>query len=328
MKKYKPQHARLLYIDREIGRGGYPNYSQLAQGYEVSVKTIQRDIDYMRYQLDAPLEYSARHRGYFYTEPNYKLPAISVKESDLFAIYLAEKLLAQYEGTPLYDSLRSVFRKIEESLPEKATVDLGKDHARFTVFPPSNTMILPGIWEKVAEAIRLSRRLRVVYRTPGSLPAPRELDPYHGVRYEGDWYVVGHCHLRNAIRTFSLARMEKVEMLGDDFRIPATFDFTRLTGSHFGVHWSDSEYQVSIRFRREVAGYIRERRWHPTQRTDEQSDGSLVLTLTVNHLLELKRWVLSWGEMARVQAPPELARDIAASAAGMAEIYREKEGKQ
>ena len=227
MKKYKPQHARLLYIDREIGRGGYPNHSQLAKGYEVCVKTIQRDIDYMRYQLDAPVEYSAKHRGYFYTEPNYTLPAISVKESDLFAIYLAEKLLAQYEGTPLYDSLRSVFRKIEDSLPEKATVDLGRDHARFTVFPPSNTLILPGIWEKVAEAIRLSRRLRVIYRTPGSAPAARELDPYHGVRYEGDWYVVGHCHLRNAIRTFSLARMEKVEMLREDFVIPGGFDFTR-----------------------------------------------------------------------------------------------------
>jgi len=204
----------------------------------------------MRYQLDAPIDYSAKHRGYYYTEPNYQLPAISVKESDLFAIYLAEKLLTQYEGTPLYDSLRSVFRKIEESLPAKTTVDLGNDHARFTVFPPSNTLIRPGIWEKVAEAIRLSRRIRVVYRTPGNEPVLRELDPYHGVRFEGDWYVVAHCHLRNDIRTFSLARMESVELLPTSFRIPATFDFTRLSGSHFGVHWSDNEYQVAIRFDR------------------------------------------------------------------------------
>ena len=95
----------------------------------------------------------------------------------------------------------------------------------------------------------------------------------------------------------------------------------RLTGSHFGVHWSDREYQVRIRFEREVAGYVRERCWHPTQLIDEHPDGSLTLSLTVNHLLELKRWVLSWGEMARVLSPPELARDIAASAAGMAGLY-------
>lgn len=66
MEKYKPQHARLLYIDREISKGSYPNNSQLALGYEVSAKTIQRDIDYMRYQLDAPIEYSAKHRGFLH----------------------------------------------------------------------------------------------------------------------------------------------------------------------------------------------------------------------------------------------------------------------
>lgn len=324
MKKYKPQHARLLFIDREISKGGYPNYSQLAEGYEVSVKTIQRDIDYMRNQLDAPVEYSAKQRGYFYTEANYKLPAISVKESDLFAIYLAEKLLAQYEGTPLYQNLCSVFKKIEDSLPETAIVELEKDHARFTVFPPSNTLIRPGIWEKVAEAIRLSRRLRVMYRTPGNESAVRELDPYHGVRYEGDWYVVGHCHLRNDIRTFSLARMERIEMLKEDFQIPETFDFTRLTGSHFGVHWSNREYQVRIRFEREVAGYVRERRWHPSQRLDENPDGSVTLALTVNHLLELKRWILSWGEMAKVLAPADFVKEIQLSTARMAGLYTEE----
>jgi len=325
MAKYKPQHSRLLFIDREIAKGSYPNCSQLASEYEVSVKTIQRDLDYMRYRLDAPIDYSAKHRGYWYTEPNYQLPAISIKESDLFAIYLAEKLLTQYEGTPLYDSLRSVFRKIEESLPAKTTVDLGKDHTRFTVFPPSNTLIRPGIWEKVAEAIRLSRRIRILYCTPGSEPASRDLDPYHGVRFEGDWYVVGHCHLRNEIRTFSLARMENVALLKESFRIPDDFDFTRLSGSHFGVHWSDNEYQVKIRFDQGVAGYIRERRWHPTQRLDENSDGSVVLSLTVNHLLELKRWILSWGDTAQVLAPPDFVADIQASTAGMARLYANKQ---
>ena len=136
MAKYKPQHSRLLFIDREINTGRYPNCGQLAKDYEVSNKTIQRDLDYMRYQLDAPIEYSAQHRGYYYTEPNYKLPAISIKESDLFAIYLAEKLLLQYEGTAVYDSLCSVFKKIEDSLPNKISLDPGNEQSRFTVFPP------------------------------------------------------------------------------------------------------------------------------------------------------------------------------------------------
>ena len=107
MSKYKPQHSRMLFIDKSIRAGKYPNCSTLAKEWEVSIKTIQRDLDYMRYQLDAPLVYCAKHRGYYYTEKQFALPAIDIKESDLFGIYLAEKLLVQYEGTPIYDSLCS-----------------------------------------------------------------------------------------------------------------------------------------------------------------------------------------------------------------------------
>jgi predicted DNA-binding transcriptional regulator YafY len=321
MPKYKPQHARLLFIDKRLGSGRYPNCRQLAEEYQVSSKTIQRDLDYMRYQLDAPIAYSAQHRGYHYTEASYKLPAISIKESDLFAIYLAEKLLEQYQGTPIYYSLCSVFRKIEDSLPDKIDLEPGDDSSRFTVLPASTTVIARDIWETVTAAIRLSRRLKVRYQTPGSKAQLRDLDPYHGVRFEGDWYLVAYCHLRREIRTFSLARMITVEMVAETFAIPESFDFRRLTGSHFGVHWSDALYEVRIWFAAEVAGYVLERRWHPSQKIEEQGDGSLVLSMTVNHLLELKRWVLSWGSAARVLAPEGFRADVARSVREMSELY-------
>ena len=321
MAKYKPQHARLLFIDREINTGKYPNCGSLALLWEVSPKTIQRDLEYMKYQLDAPLEYSAKHRGYFYTENNYQLPAIDIKESDLFAVYLADKLLIQYEGTAIYASLCSVFNKITDSLPNKISVDPGHEPARFTVFPPSSTIIQPGIWEAVVGAIRSSRKLEICYQTPGSVPSIREMDPYHGVRFEGDWYVVAFCHHRGEIRTFSLARMLTAKLLPDTFEIPATFDFNKLTGSHFGVHWSDDEYAVKIKFKKAVAGYLQERKWHPSQQFEETSDGSVILSLTVNHLLELQRWVLSWGSMAEVLAPKSFVADVAQTIDDMRCVY-------
>jgi predicted DNA-binding transcriptional regulator YafY len=321
MAKYKPQHSRLLFIDREINTGKHPNCSSLAEKWEVSCKTIQRDLDYMRYQLNAPLEYSAKHRGYFYTEKNFQLPAMDIKESDLFAIYLADKLLIQYEGTPIYDSLCSVFKKIEQSLPSKVSLDPGDEPSRFTVFPPSNTIFRPGIWETVTNAIRLLRRLEIKYQTPGSDPVIRKLDPYHGVRFEGDWYVVGFCHLRREILTFSLGRIIDAKMLSDSFEIPADFDFHKLTGSHFGIHWSNNEIDVKIHFNRSVAGYIKERKWHPSQEILSNPDGSLVLSLTVNHLLELKRWILSWGEMAEVLKPEYFVEEVKQTITGMKSRY-------
>jgi predicted DNA-binding transcriptional regulator YafY len=318
MAKYKPQHTRLLFIDRKIREKRFPNRNSLAEEWETSYKTIQRDLDYLRYELDAPLAYSAKQRGYYYTEEQYQLPAINIRESDLFAIYLADKLLGQYEGTPIYDSLRSVFRKIEESLPDKVATKPGNDQSLFTVLPPFATVILPEVLATVFGCLRTSTRLEIEYRSPGGEPKWRQVDPYHGVRFEGDWYVVGHCHLRGAIRTFSLARMVTARKGRERFALPAPFDFRRLFGSHFGIHWGEGEAEVRIRFAAHAAAYVRERLWHPSQTILEQPDGSLILTMTVNHLLELKRWILSWGDAAQVLAPIELVNDLRETARRMA----------
>ncbi len=323
MAKYKPQHARMLFIDRKIQEGGFPNCTTLADEWEVSSKTIQRDLDYLRYDLDAPLEYSAKERGYFYTEPRYQLPAMDVKESDLFAIYLAEKLLSQYEGTPIHHNLCQVFQKIEDSLPSKTSLGPASDFSRFSFFSASQTMIRPGIWQAVFDGLRTLHSLEIRYQTAGGPGESRRrrIDPYHGVRFEGDWYVIAYCHLRKDIRTFSLARIEEALPCQESFTIPADFDFQTMSASHFGVHWSEKETQVRICFSREVAPYIRERTWHSSQQVSDGEDGSLVLELTVSHLFELKKWLLSWGRHAKVLGPVELARELAAEAAAMVKLY-------
>jgi predicted DNA-binding transcriptional regulator YafY len=201
-----------------------------------------------RYQLDAPLEYSAKQRGYVYTEQQYKLPAINIRESDLFGVYLADKLLVQYEGTPIYDSLCSVFEKIEQSLPNNISTDPAGDQLKFTVFPPFSTTIDPAVWKTVIDCLRSSQQVKIQYKTPGKKPVARTIDPFHGVRSEGDWYVVGFCHLREEIRTFSLSRIVTAEKIDKVFCIPEDFDFQKLSGSHFGVHWSGNHRVLKYKF--------------------------------------------------------------------------------
>jgi len=313
LAKYKPQHVRLLFIDKKIRSGTFPNCTSMAEEWEVSPRTIHRDIDYPRYQLDAPIDYSAGRRGYFYTEQQYKLPAMEIRESDLFSVYLAEKLLRQYEGTPVFGSLQSVFRKIEQSLPEKISSIPVDDQSKFTIIAPFSTTIEPAVWTALVNCLRASRQIEIVYRAPGKEPTARVLDPYHAVRFEGDWYVVGHCYLRNEIRTFSFSRIVSAVETGKNFKIPEYFNFKKFSGSHFGVHWGEGEIRVKVRFSKRVACYVRERKWHSSQVIAENEHGEITLTLTVNHLLELKRWILSWGAEALVLEPDYFAQDIEAT---------------
>jgi len=322
MANTKPQHTRFLFIDRKIREGRYPNCKQLALEWEVSYKTMQRDIDFMRYELDAPIKYSAKERGLFYSEDNFHLPAFSIKESDLFAIYLAENLLVQYEGTPLHDNLQSVYQKIAQSLPDTISIDADTIHSRVTVFPSACAVIDLVVWETVFKCLRTLKRLRMNYKTPGKKPETRKVDIYHAVRFEENWYVIGYCHLREQIRTFHLSRMVKTERIDVSYEIPKDFNFLKLTGSHFGLYWTGKEVTVKIKFSKLVAPYILERIWHESQHIKKNHDGSLVLTLTVNHLMELKNWVLSWGKNARVLSPKKFVEQLREDISEMAQLYK------
>lgn len=321
MAKYKPQHRRLLFIDRKISEGRYPNCSNLAEEYEVSSKTIQRDLEYMRYELDAPIEYSAKERGYFYKESNFQLPAISIKESDLFSIYLAQEILDQYRDTPLYSRLKSVFDKIEDSLPNAPESNYTPPQNRFTVFPSPSTTINPKIWDDVFTAVRTQKTIEMNYSAPSGKNEKRKIDPYHTIRYEGDWYVVAHCHKQNDRRTFSLARMTQVKETGDVFTISEDFDFAKITTSRFGVHWGQGAEKIILHFNSKAAPYIEERTWHNSQKIQKMTDGAVTLQIVAHRSIELKKWILSWGAQVEVVEPEILRKEMKEELSQMLDIY-------
>jgi predicted DNA-binding transcriptional regulator YafY len=313
MQKFKPQYRRLLCIDRKLRERAFPNCVSLAAEWEVSDKTIQRDIDYLRDEHKAPIAYDALKHGYFYTEANYSLPAISISESDLFSIYIGQTILGQFRNTPLFRKLNSVFDKVKASLPEKTGVNPAWLTERILVFPEPATTVNSDIWEVIAKAIRENRSLSIRHATarPGSETAgERKVDPYYLVSYKGEWYLSSYCHYRKAIRTFAVSRITHASVLDTTFCIPAGMTKAKMFGDQFGIIWKDKFYKVRIRFTPEVAPYIRERQWHSSQKVKDLRGGGLILEFTTNHLNEVKDWVLSWGPGATVLAPAALVAKV------------------
>lgn len=311
----KGQLQRLLAIDRMIREGmksgRLANCATMAAAYEVSAKTIMRDLDYLKNQGGAPLEYVRDRHGFSYTEENYRLPAMQISESDLFAISLAHKTLRQYENTPLYQKLARVFKKIEESLPERVSVDPSWVDERMSVLPESRSAITPAVWENVAEGLRRSLRLEIHYLKPGAETAElRRVDPYHTVSFQGEWYLIGHCHRRREIRTFALSRIRGTRTTGKTFTIPADFSFAQFSGHQFGIFQGDRDYLVQLLFSPQHRPYVEEREWYREQRLERREDGTLLLTFTTTHLFEVQRWVLSWGGGVKALAPPELVANL------------------
>ena len=76
---------------------------------------------------------------------------------------------------------------------------------------------------------------------------------------------------------------------------PAGFDARRYVTSLFGVHGSGALLiKYRLRFSADVATFIRERQWHPTQQVRSRADGGLDLAFECQESYEFSAWVASW----------------------------------
>ncbi len=305
----------MLRIHQALQAGDFPNAAQLAVELEVCSKTVARDIEFMRDRLDLPVEYDASRFGYHYTQPVGAFPTLQITDGELFALLVAEKALQQYRGTHFEKPLVSAFRKMAASLPDAVSLNLA-DWEQTIAFRTSAEPILNlEVFDTLARAAAQRRQLRIRYRKPGrSQEEDRVVDPYQLANINGEWFLFAFDHLRNDLRTFAPARIQKLEETGRVFTRPQKFSVEQRLRDSFGVLSGQGSYRVVLRFLPAVADFIREKRWHPSQELRELKDGGLELRLKLSSLEEIKRWVLTWGGQALVLEPPELAEAVRASA--------------
>lgn len=308
----RPLLRRLVTIDRLIRAGGYPNAITVAGELEVHPRTVHRDLEFLRDSWGAPLEFSHRHNGFYYRDPDYSLPPQRLTEGELVALFLAERLMQQYRGTPYAAELAAVFRKLTAGLPGGVTVDLAHLADAYSFRQHAADAGDADRFRRLARAVRERRRLRLEYWTASrDETCTRLVDPYHLASIDGDWYLVAYCHLREDVRMFCPGRIRSLQEMGDRFERPADFRFEDYIDASFRAVRGDGPMQrVRLWFAPKAARYVRERTWHPSQRIQSGGDGSLVLTLKVSHMLEVKRWALSHGAACLVLEPDQLRAEV------------------
>lgn len=319
----RPPLGRMLELHRELRAGRFPNCRKVAAQLEVSAKTIQRDIDFMRDRLGLPIEYDQLHFGFFYSRPVESFPTFEVTEGELVALLVAQKAVAQYRGTPFERPLGSAFRKLAANLRDRIQFDWGGVDAAISFRGLGPSVADLDLFETVSKAVLGSRELAFAYHKLGAARhEERRVQPYHLACIENAWYLFGHDAVRGQLRTFALARMKNVRDLNTKFRRPADFSVDRLLGGSFGVFRGTGRHRVQLRCDAFAARLIGERRWHDSQQFKRLADGGLEVAFTLDSLVEIERWVLGWGDHVKVLGPAALARRIAAAAARIAAAYR------
>jgi proteasome accessory factor B len=297
----------MIRIHQSIRAGELPNASSLSRELEVSVKTVQRDIEFMRDRLNLPVEFDCVRNGYRYTSEVESFPTLQITEGELVAMMVAEKALQQYRGTTFERPLFSAFRKMTASLPDAVSLSLA-DWDQTIAFKTSAEQIMDlEVFDALARAAARRERVELDYRKPGRKETERRLvDPYQLANVNGEWFLFAYCHLRRDIRTFVPARIRGIRKTGEKFDRPQKFSLERRLRDSFGVHSATGDFRVIVQFDETVADYIREKRWHISQELVELRNGGVELRLRLSSLDEIARWILGWGGKAVVKEPAEL----------------------
>lgn len=316
----------MYLLDEQLRKNLYPNCTILAEYFEVSRKTIQRDVDYMRDMLGAPIEYHRRKKGFYYRENWTFLPSAFLENNEAEALKATKKVLSRYMGTPYYDEVSRALDKVLQYLP----CSFGESDL-FSVYSfeqPAEARELSSRFVILEDAIRQKLKVHVVYDAPSSgARTERAIHPYrlHYSHSAQAWYLVAYCELRQGIRTFVVGRIKTLRLLKAHFDIVPDFSLEEYLSKTFDQVVGDAEHEVSIRFSAYQAPWIRERQWHPTQRIEPLDDGGLTIRFRVSGLDAVKRWVMRYGKEAEVLEPQELREMVRNEVREMGVVYGESD---
>lgn len=317
----KNVYERFIWFDDRVRQKKYPNTSSLAKKFEISVKTAQRDIEFMRDRLGSPLIYNESLKGYYYEDETFSLPLIYLSSAELSSLVVARKLLQDISGSCIADEITTAVDKIttilrKHSVGPETIDDVVSFHLiEYTAAPED-------VFKTVLEACLKKKRLALSYSSPArDEDTERCVDPYHLFNYMGTWHLIGHCHLRNSIRDFKVNRMKKPSLLEDSFKLPRDFKFAEYFRSSFGIYKGKDQKQVVLRFTPEKSKWISDQIWHRDQKSELLKNGSLELSFPVADFSEVAREILKHGSGVEVLKPEGLRQMVRTEAQKVAGLY-------
>jgi predicted DNA-binding transcriptional regulator YafY len=310
---------RIYFIDRRIASGEYPNTRTLAEEYETGTATISRDIDFMRNMMDAPIEYDAFQRGYYYTDKTYRLPAGFSTAEDMMALGIAKNLLSIYKETPLYSAVRYLIDSI--TAPMAADKDSRWFENRVIVPKTATAPVADEIWHIIIAALRENRVLCFEYTGAWDAgPKTRCVRPYQLLFDGGVWFLYGYDEGPNAIRMYALPRIKNISVRAERFSLPKDYDYSLLdSGSYFGILAGGKKQNFRIEFCDDSIAWIEERVWAADQKITKTADTASI-EFSSTQLGKVLDWVLSRGCTARPLEPAELVKLWKWNIAEMAKI--------
>jgi predicted DNA-binding transcriptional regulator YafY len=310
--------TRVLTVLELLQAHGQINGPDLAARLEVNARTVRHYITLLQ-DMGIPIEAERGRTGGYRLRPGFKLPPLMFSEDEAVALtvgLLAARRLGLAAAAP---AVEGALAKVERVMPAAL---------RDRIKAVQETLILEGstFYAPASGAIVLTfstaaqqrRQLRMRYRAWGAHETERAVDTYGVVFYDGRWFAVGYCHLRNGLRMFRLDRVLQADLCEEAFVRPDGFDSLEYVVQSLAM--APGTWLVEVL----LETTLEEARHHvPAAMAQlEEAPGGVMLRCRVQNLGWVAHLLVGLGFPMIVREPPELRdelRKLAAEIAATAE---------
>jgi predicted DNA-binding transcriptional regulator YafY len=314
----KLTYSRYVWFLDRARKGRHPSTTSLVNYFEISLAQAQRDIEYMRDTLGAPLKYVAAEKGYELEDHAFSLPSVWIEDDELLLLALAKELVRDPDSKKI---LAALLRKIAIN----SRSGLGTAGRAVSYKGMAQYRQKAGILNPLLDAILKGRPAEILHREifgPAREPSWRKVEPLHLLFYRANWYLLAK--YEKEWRTFSLARIEAVKVLPGTIKKVSRKAISSKIASAFGIYITDQGHpvqQVKLRFVPGLARFVRSLMPHPGQEFCDEVNGCLDVSFPSTLNRELIGEILGYGEQVEVIEPKELRKEIAAIAQKTVNLY-------
>ena len=300
---------RLMGILLELQARGDLRAEDLAGTFEVSVRTIYRDVEALS-ETGVPIV-ATPGKGYRLME-GYFLPPLSFTADEAALLLLGGALIRDRVDPLLRQAAEEALRKLAGVLPpeRRAEVERRRQGLFFgSMASQANDRRLV----LARRAVDDRRVVRLVYHAfRREQPDPRDVEPIRLVHISDTWYLAGYCRLRQDARLFRLDRIDRLEVLAEryvpDARHALSDRLVRDLTEHPEAH---------VRFDQDILRWVRERQPFIFLREERDAAGP-IFVYALRDVQEVMAWLLPWGRAVEVLGPDWLRARLAEEALAVA----------
>lgn len=280
---------------------------------ECSRATLYRAVETLKDQLHAPVIYDTQRGGFMYERTGqgetFELPGLWFSGSELQALAIMQRLLKDAGGGLLEEHLGLLTRRLDE-LTQHQRLNLGEAAARLRF--PAIAGRPAGVMFGIAASATLQRRkLWMQYHARSTDEVTeRTVSPQRIVHYRDTWYLDAWDDERDALRSFSIDRIRRANVLEGTALDIAEAELDEHYASSYGIFGGKADKVAVLTFTAERARWVADERWHPQQEARWLPDGRYELRIPYREPRELVMDILRHGSQVTVASPPGLKESV------------------